>query len=628
MVHFSCMLRVVSSVLLGAVQASSPPIVYNYTKLTGTDSGPGGALHWKQCVANCTCAHRSGPCPIAALEQLCAATPHCAGFNSNGWLKSCVSTSCGQTQRPSAGCDLYVGSKIPPGPWPPPPPPPKKPVAPPGPAPGPWHPQPPGPPPPPLPPMPPVSPPAPVPQVADWHYPNEESAERAAMKPISILSVNATANISGSILMQEEKNGPSTPSSAAAPQRLAVGESSSSGWTLRSFIVSSAPTDGHGLLLPPIAVLERDWGRWGLVVYVQQQRVEQQEDRMLPISLLEGRSCPGIITANGGQLPTACFAVRKGAGDTSALERPRYQLEAADPDYFIKARDIPTDWLKARMLMTADGEPTFNSAASLLPPSKDYAMVGNVAAHTKISVSPDGRLKSGNSSIFVAMEWGNITGGSLLFDPRDHMAYWPVHNFSEYKSAVIGRFTRAVSVSAWDKAAQKGFAMLVTPNIYRGIQRGGGKGAAAYDPAEVLVRLEEHGSGAKAIPAQYFAVQDCGSFKSPLCYSNSTRALPDGGQFYAHLLLHTLEWDRFHAPPRGDNNVASKRGGVASVRPLQLSLKSPAAESEGTRMVDMSRAVISSAMTMYLNNRPNYGDGSVCEFRSLPSQASPNQFIF
>eukprot|EP01050_Picozoa_sp_SAG11_P027867 SAG11_NODE_7226_length_1175_cov_1.500929_2_plen_167_part_01 len=33
-----------------------------------------------------------------------------------------------------------------------------------------------------------------------------------------------------------------------------------------------------------------------------------------------------------------------------------------------------------------------------------------------------------------------------------------------------------------------------------------------------------------------------------------------------------------------------------------------AAGSEGTRLVDMSRAVISSAMTMFLGNRPNYGD--------------------
>jgi hypothetical protein len=376
---------------------------------------------------------------------------------------------------------------------------------------------------------------------------------------------------------------------------------------LRSFIVSPTHTEWHEPLPPPIAVLERDWGRWGLVVYVQ-----QQEDRVLPVSLLEGRGCPDIVTSKGGPLPTMCFAIRKGVGDTSALERPRYQLEAADPDYFVKARDIPTDWLKAQMLMTNDGEPTFNSAASLLPPSKDYAMVGNVAAHTKISVSPDGRMKSGNHSIFVAMEWGNITGGSLLFDPRDHVAFWPVHNFSEYKSAVIGRFTRAVSVSAWDKAARRGFAMLVAPNIYRGIQRGGGEAATAYDPAEVLVRLEEHGYGAKATraPAKYFAVQDCGSLKSPLCYNDSTRALPDDGQFYAHLLLHTLEWDRFHSPSGSDNNVARKPG-VASVRPLQLSVQSPAAENEGRRMVDMSRAVISSAMTMYLDNRPNYGDGSV-----------------
>jgi len=119
-----------------------------------------------------------------------------------------------------------------------------------------------------------------------------------------------------------------------------------------------------------------------------------------------------------------------------------------------------------------------------------------------------------------------------------------------------------------------------------------------YDPAEVLVRLEEHGATA----AQYFAVQDCGLSKG-LCQTPQVHVLPDPAEFYSQLLIHTLEWSRFHA----ENNSA------AGVKPLQLRLggNGSAAGSEGTRLVDMSRAVISSAMTMYLGKRPNYGDVSI-----------------
>ena len=75
-------------------------------------------------------------------------------------------------------------------------------------------------------------------------------------------------------------------------------------------------------------------------------------------------------------------------------------LENDDPAYFTTARDSPTGWLKERMVDgTVDGEPTFESAA-LLPPARDYVMVGNVDSHTKFAVSPDGRIKHASSPMF------------------------------------------------------------------------------------------------------------------------------------------------------------------------------------------------------------------------------------
>lgn len=74
--------------------------------------------------------------------------------------------------------------------------------------------------------------------------------------------------------------------------------------------------------------------------------------------------------------------------------RSRYNLEEDDPDYFIKAATSSDDWIGRRMSSsTPDGEPSFISAASLLPPSRDYAMVGSVDAHTKFSLSQDGRVR-------------------------------------------------------------------------------------------------------------------------------------------------------------------------------------------------------------------------------------------
>eukprot|EP01052_Picozoa_sp_SAG31_P035243 SAG31_NODE_4225_length_3445_cov_1.903467_3_plen_763_part_01 len=553
-----------------------------YTRIAGVDSGPGGALRWKRCVANCSCAHRSTPhCPVSMLESLCSSTPHCAGFNSNGWLKSCVSTSCGQTRKPSAGCDLYVGSAVVPGPWPSPSPSPS-PYQPPGPpAPGPWYPHPPPPSPPPPRPLPPVSPPVPVPPLDDWHFPSEEATELRSAPQLRILQVHASSNESGTILFAEGT------SKAGSPvlRRLSVGDSTASGWQLRSFIIGSNAVPGEPA---PVLVLERDWPRWGVILFVQPGAHDPRGAALGRCSLVAS--------------PSSCFMIRKGVGHTSALSRPHYQLEAADPDYFVKARDLPGDWLKARMCnITADGEPTFESAARLLAPSRDYTMVGNPGAHTKFSVSPDGRITCANHSIFTAMEDANITSPLVIFDPRHHTEFWPKHNFSEYKSALVGRVSRAVSVSAWHMPAQKGFSMIAVPNTHRGIETGAV--GARLDPAEILLRLEDVSTDVKAAkehrgPAKFFGVQVCGLHSRYLC-QNATESLRtlSPAEFYAHLLLHTRTWTDFHHP-----NSAGVSAG-----PLHLRV----AGSEGTRLVDMSRAVISSATSMFLGQRPNYGDGSV-----------------
>eukprot|EP01043_Picozoa_sp_COSAG02_P008141 COSAG02_NODE_254_length_26937_cov_16.503950_20_plen_181_part_00 len=66
------------------------------------------------------------PCDVVALKKECTANPKCGGFNTDGWLKGCVSTGCGADHKSVPGVDLYVSSRHinPPPPLPPPGPPP------------------------------------------------------------------------------------------------------------------------------------------------------------------------------------------------------------------------------------------------------------------------------------------------------------------------------------------------------------------------------------------------------------------------------------------------------------------------------------------------------------------------
>jgi len=310
----------------------------------------------------------------------------------------------------------------------------------------------------------------------------------------------------------------------------------------------------------------------------------------------------------------------------------------------VKAREVRTDYVKERMIAdAADNEPTFDSAAALLPPSRDYAMVGNRGAHTKFSVSQDGRVKCANYSIYTPMEQADQANGTerplSLFDPRMHVAFWPETNFSDYKSAVIGRFSRAVSVGAWDQKAKRGFVLTAAPNTQRGFDTGEetSKGNRGYDHAELLLRLEDV-KGEVYTPPQYIAVLSCtnstdwhdeshgwvGQSWYVTCPRDTAtlRNLTEPAEFYAHLLAHTLGWEHFHLRGSGAEaaqDVASKGLGGAGGTPLRVWLEDGQGDaaanfsSEGTRLVDMSRAVITSSMSLWVGEgglRPNYGDGT------------------
>ena len=133
------------------------------------------------------------------------------------------------------------------------------------------------------------------------------------------------------------------------------------------------------------------------------------------------------------------LGLRKGVGNAGTVRRPRYNLTLLDPEYFAKAGAMTGDDFVKRGMVSASkfGEPTFVAAGSRLTPPHDYAIIGNVESHTKFSIAQDGRVRLANFSIYSPMLVGNQTEGGelgiLVFDPRLHLDWWPLSNFSEYK---------------------------------------------------------------------------------------------------------------------------------------------------------------------------------------------------
>jgi hypothetical protein len=402
----------------------------------------------------------------------------------------------------------------------------------------------------------------------DFHFPSEEPDELVSALTIRVGSINVSSQtVLISHAGEQEKS----------PVSLTVGETALS-WTLRSVL---APTGQS-----PTAVLERNWARWGALIYLQD--IDTAPSNWAPCS---------VAPSN------ACVFLRKGLGEVSEIKRPRYALAEADAGHWSKATTSTDDYLKQLMINeTADHEASFASAASVLPPTKDYAEVKNVQSHSGFSVSPQGRVMSANFSIRETMQRGDAPlspGGLLLFDPKDHLPFsWPDTNWTEMKSATLGRFSRAVTVGIFEPSSGQGFSLLATPNPRRGIE------TQPYDRAELLLRLEAHKSGGSALP-QYFAVEACalcGSGPMENCSGVSPAAQCgehpklvssiDHAQFYSMLLEHNVEWQQFH---RGADALNLQIHGLT----------------EGTRVVDTARSVISAGMANFIRNRPNYGDGSV-----------------
>jgi hypothetical protein len=108
----------------------------------------------------------------------------------------------------------------------------------------------------------------------------------------------------------------------------------------------------------PLAVLERDFRRWGVL---------------------------GYVGMNG---PVA--TLRKAVGRVDDLEREK----AFPPEYFDRILDAQEDVLGQEAL-AGGGEPSYETLAGRLPPLRTYTFLGTTTSRAKVIVWPDGRLGFG-----------------------------------------------------------------------------------------------------------------------------------------------------------------------------------------------------------------------------------------
>ena len=108
----------------------------------------------------------------------------------------------------------------------------------------------------------------------------------------------------------------------------------------------------------PLAVLERDFPRWGVVVYV------------------------------GTKGPVATMRKAVGRLDNLQVEK------VFPPDYFDRILSAQEDLL-GQEVIAKGGEPSYELLAGLLPPLLTYSLLGTTTSRQKVIVWPDGRLGLG-----------------------------------------------------------------------------------------------------------------------------------------------------------------------------------------------------------------------------------------
>ena len=90
----------------------------------------------------------------------------------------------------------------------------------------------------------------------------------------------------------------------------------------------------------PLAVLERNWNRWGYIAFATSGEALCSEQSNSNRALSQARSA-GLSSSS----PAKGLCLRKGVGSISSVRRPRYNLTDIDPTFFESAAGDPLDFV-------------------------------------------------------------------------------------------------------------------------------------------------------------------------------------------------------------------------------------------------------------------------------------------
>jgi hypothetical protein len=244
----------------------------------------------------------------------------------------------------------------------------------------------------------------------DWYYPAEEPAERAR------LTMPRAVEISADQATLAEGEG--------AGQRLAVGASLGD-WRLMAVLPGAEP----------IAVVEREFDRWGLILYVGRQ---------------------GIVAE-----------VRKAVGRLEKIARPQIRFPAAYFDQLLAAQE---DVLGSKVL-AGGKEPAYGELAGYLAPLETYTFLGSprvdkdgtgtdrpdrsqshfrASLAQKFIVYPDGTLGTDLNQTKRA------PAERLVFDPATVL---PKLEPTAVKRGLLGGYLPAIDYGYFDPAQKQGYEL-------------------------------------------------------------------------------------------------------------------------------------------------------------------------
>ncbi len=172
------------------------------------------------------------------------------------------------------------------------------------------------------------------------------------------------------------------------------------GWELVGIIPQAAP----------LAVLERDFHRWGVLGYV---------------------GMAGLVAT-----------LRKAVGELNSL-RP---ANTFPPQYFDRILSAQEDVLGQEILAKGQ-DPSYEAAAGLLPPIEAYTFLGTTTSRQKVIVWPDGRLGFGVRERQLE---------KVLFDPASVLGN-PSLASAVTKQGLIGRYLPVIDYGFFDAAAHAGW---------------------------------------------------------------------------------------------------------------------------------------------------------------------------